>query len=473
MSETRIWTVRAGWLLDGNASPQRNMRLSVAGSRLVGADPDDGGRVDVDYGDCVVVPGFVNAHTHLEFGGLTGPTPPLETPVPFAEWLRELIGARRAAAGERTAESLLSERRAGVVAALDELARSGVTSVGEIARPDWPEQTIGGHPETLVFLELLGLARARVEPLLSLATAHLDRARVPPSCDSHFAPSQSDPSQSGFSECVVSESGGSNRRSLSIDGATAPNLWRAGLSPHAPYTVHPELLVGACRLSRERQVPLAMHLAESFEELELLRSQSGGLVETLRDFDAWDPTALPRGSTPGDYLRQLATAWRGVAIHGNFLEPADWTFLGEMRDRLSVAYCPRTHARFVPTRYPLIDMLAAGVRVVLGTDSRATNPDLDFLKELRWVALRYPDLDRNRLLRMATADAAYALGLDDRGVLTAGNRADFVVLQPASRCRTNPWEWLDDASWTIASVCVSGILRQVEQKIDISGDCPR
>jgi cytosine/adenosine deaminase-related metal-dependent hydrolase len=127
----------------------------------------------------------------------------------------------------------------------------------------------------------------------------------------------------------------------------------------------------------------------------------------------------------------------------------------------------------VPTRYPLIDMLAAGVRVVLGTDSRATNPDLDFLKELRWVALRYPDLDRNRLLRMATADAAYALGLDDRGVLTAGNRADFVVLQPASRCRTNPWEWLDDASWTIASVCVSGILRQVEQKIDISGDCPR
>ncbi|MFM7072432.1 MAG: amidohydrolase family protein [Planctomycetota bacterium] len=469
----RIWTARACWLLDGHAPPRRNVRLTVAGCRLAGVEPHDGGRVDVDYGDCVVAPGFVNAHTHLEFGGLTGPTPPLETPVPFAEWLRELIAARRAAAGERTAESLISERRAGVIAALDELVRSGVTTVGEIARPDWPDQTIGGQPETLVFLELLGLARARVEPLLSLATAHLDRAAVPLISYSHIAPSQSDLSQSGVSECVVSESGGANRHSLSIDGAIWPNLWRAGLSPHAPYTVHPELLVGACRLSSERQVPLAMHLAESFEELELLRSHSGGLVETLREFDAWDPTALPRGSTPGDYLRQLATAWRAVVVHGNFLDAADWTFLGEARERMSVAYCPRTHARFVSTPYPLTEMLAAGVRVVLGTDSRATNPDLDFLTELRWVALRYPDLDRIRLLRMATADAAYALGLDDRGWLSAGKRADFVVLRAATGCRTNPWEWLDDTSWTIAGVCLRGELGQVEQKNDIFGSCPR
>lgn len=439
MSERRLWTARAGWLLDGLAPPRRNVRLVVEGTRLVAVEPFDGGQFDLDFGDGVVVPGFVNAHTHLEFGALTEPTSPRDTPVPFAEWLRELIAARRAAALERSPESLRDERRTGVVLGLDELSRSGVTMVGEIARPDWPEATLAGPVDTLVFLELLGLSRARVEPLLAMAKAHLNRA------------------------AVANEASG---------GAAPFADWQAGLSPHAPYTVHPDLLAGACRLSLEHQVPIAMHLAESWDELELLRSHSGALVETLREFDAWDPSALPRGLTPSDYLQALAKAWKTLVVHGNFLSSADYGRLAEDRERMSVVYCPRTHSRFVPTRYPLAEMLAAGVRVVLGTDSRATNPDLDFLAELRWVASRYPEVDRATLLRMATTDAAIALGLTNRGALIAGQRADFVVLQSDAGGDHNPWEWLESVAWIPASVCLGGVLRSTTEKKQLPAGCP-
>jgi cytosine/adenosine deaminase-related metal-dependent hydrolase len=305
-----------------------------------------------------------------------------------------------------------------------------VTTVGEIARPDWPIETIAGPLDTLVFLELLGLSPSRVEPLLAAARAHVDRSSDPGS------------------------------------------PFQAGLSPHAPYTVHPELLVGACRISRERRVPLAMHLAESGDELELLRSHSGALVETLREFDAWEPAALPRGLTPRDYLEQLAGAWRGLVVHGNFLGAEDWRRLAEMRDRLSVVYCPRTHSRFVPTPYPLAEMLAAGVRMALGTDSRATNPDLDFLAELRWVAANHPAVAPGELLRMATSDAAAALGLSDRGVVDVGRRADFAVMQPPTGPVNNPWEWLNDDRWTIRHVLYAGKPRSMFEKKRFSGAGP-
>lgn len=430
MSGTRVWTARAGWVLGGDLPPRPNMRIAVEGGRIVGLEPHDGGPVDRDYGDCVVAPGFVNAHTHLEFGLLAEPTPPLATPVSFSEWLRELIADRRAAAASRPLASLRDERRVGVVASLDELARSGATSVGEIARPDWPWETVAGPLDTLVFLELLGLSQTRVEPLLAAAATHLDRA------------------------------------------AALPAGARVGLSPHAPYTVHPDLLAGACRISRERRVPLAMHLAESWDELELLRSHSGALVETLREFDAWDPAALPRGLTPSDYLQRLATAERALVVHGNFLGAEDWRDLAECRDRMSVVYCPRTHARFVPSRYPLAAMLAAGVRVVLGTDSRATNPDLDFLAELRWVAASHPEVDRAALLRMATSDAAAALGWRDRGELSVGRRADFVVLQPTFRNTNNPWGWLDDTDWRLADRVFGGSSSVGWQKNEVSEEGP-
>ena len=99
-----------------------------------------------------------------------------------------------------------------------------------------------------------------------------------------------------------------------------------------------------------------------------------------------DSEAIPRGSRPLDYLRALADSPRALVIHGNYLSGEELAFIGERRERMSLVFCPRTHAYFGHAPYPLERAVSAGARVALGTDSRASNPDLSLLEEMRFVA---------------------------------------------------------------------------------------
>ena len=94
-------------------------------------------------------------------------------------------------------------------------------------------------------------------------------------------------------------------------------------------------------------------------------------------------------------LRMLADAPRALVIHGNYLDDEELAFLAANRERMSLVYCPRTHAYFEHPPYPLAKHLKLGVRVALGTDSRASNPDLDLLAEMRHVA-QNASSDRSR-----------------------------------------------------------------------------
>jgi cytosine/adenosine deaminase-related metal-dependent hydrolase len=218
--------------------------------------------------------------------------------------------------------------------------------------------------------------------------------------------------------------------------------FRRGLSPHAPYTVHPDLLRQVCRLSAEQQIPLAMHLAESAAELELLRSHSGPLVERLKELSAWYPGSLPRGIRPLDYLEMLSTAHQTLVIHGNFLVREEMEFIGARRDKMTVVYCPRTQAFFPHGAYPLAEMLACGVRVAVGTDSRASNPDLSVLSELRHIARQHPGVPPEEILKMGTLCGAEALGLaDELGSLTTGKKAAFAIV-PLQEAGDDPYELL-------------------------------
>ena len=122
---------------------------------------------------------------------------------------------------------------------------------------------------------------------------------------------------------------------------------------------------------REQNIPLAIHLAESCEELELLASASGAMVEMLRNWMPGIPVSS-RGLRPMHYLEMLAGASRAFVSHGNFLTTEEIQFLGDRAATMSVVYCPRTRAFFHPGSYPLSQMLEIGVNVALGTDSRAS-----------------------------------------------------------------------------------------------------
>jgi cytosine/adenosine deaminase-related metal-dependent hydrolase len=289
-----------------------------------------------------------------------------------------------------------------------------VTTLGEIATSDWPIDAVSDLPVGgVVFRELLGLSPERVEPLYHAACSHLARASL-------------------------------------------GTGWRAGLSPHASYSVHPDLLARAVDLALRAEVPLAMHLAESREELQLLASQDGPFVPLLEGLNAWYPGAIPRGARPMDYLRILAKAPRVSVIHGNYLADDEIEFLGEHADRMSVVYCPRTHRFFQHRRYPLDRMLAAGVRVALGTDSRGSTPDLSLLAELRQVSRDFPEVAPAQILRMATVRAAEALGEDPgKGTLAEGNPADLVFVALPDR-EGDPYELLLDAETPILATIRGG-----------------
>jgi cytosine/adenosine deaminase-related metal-dependent hydrolase len=155
----------------------------------------------------------------------------------------------------------------------------------------------------------------------------------------------------------------------------------------------------------------------------------GPFQELLEERSMWDAEAIPRGSRPMDYLRILAQAPRSLVIHGNYLDAAERDFLAGHADRMSLVYCPRTHAYFGHPAYSLAELLSKGVRAALGTDSRASNPDLDLLAEMRYVASAFPAVDPRVVLRMGTLMGAEALGCDAKvGSLTVGKLANVIAV---------------------------------------------
>jgi len=346
--------------------------VAVQRGRIAAVTPQRPAGPVEDLGDVVLMPGLVNAHTHLEFSDRSAPLgrPGMSLP----EWIRLVIAERR-----RTGD----EAREAIQAGLAESLAAGVTTVGEIAvAPAGAYQRAAPGPTTVLLHEAIGYSAARVDSVY----ADVERRML-------VAPTPS------------------------------------GVSPHAPYTAHPRLVERLVALAKDRHAPVAMHLAESPEELELLASGQGAFRELLCERSMWDDAAIAPRSRPLDYLRLLALAPRALVIHGNYLSTDEIEFIAARRATMSVVYCPRTHAWFGHPTYPLEAMLAAGVPVVLGTDSRASNPDLSVLAELRFAAARFPKVAAATWIEMATLGAAQALGLGEEvGALAPGRRADMVAL---------------------------------------------
>jgi aminodeoxyfutalosine deaminase len=372
-----VHTLRARWVVPVDRAAIANGYVIVADGRIaeIGAATSYHGIVE-DLGEVILAPGLVNAHAHLEFSDL--PTPLGERGTSLPVWIRRVIAERKRANHDSAAA---------IAAGIAESAAAGVTTIGEICTaPAEAYATKTPGPAIVAFQEAIGFSAQRVDSVFADVERRLLAAKSP-----------------------------------------------AGLSPHAPYSVHPTLLERIVSLAHARNAPVAMHLAESPEELHLLVNGDGMFRELLEERSMWDPAAIPPASRPLDYLQRLSQAPRALVIHGNYLDADEIEYLGQRRDSMSVVYCPRTHDYFAHPTYPLAAMRKAGVRVAFGTDSRASNPNLDLLRDLRFAAARFPQIPPIELLRMATLDAAEALGLVDiAGSLTPGKRADMVAL-PCSR----------------------------------------
>ncbi|MFP6751844.1 MAG: amidohydrolase family protein [Pirellulaceae bacterium] len=369
--------ISARWVLTMSGELLENGVVEIQQGRIIDVRSARAGEDLLELGEVALLPGLVNTHTHLEFSQLSEP---IQAPS-FTDWIRQLVSYRREqlATGEK--------RVAAICQGIVESISSGVTTIGEIATDSECQQAYADLPSpSIVMREVIGTAAADEQDRLAMVQQFLGSV----------------PAGAG---------------------------WQGAISPHSPYTVRPSLLEELCELATVHQLPAAMHLAESREEMQLFQDQQGPLRELLEELEAWHEDAWPPGFTVASCLEHLCRCPRSLVIHGNYLDPVHWQLLAEQRERVSLVYCPRTHRHFDHPDYRLAERLAAGVRVVLGTDSRASTADLDLLAEIRAAAEEHPGVSPGQLLAMATSDASEALGLaGEVGQLAAGRRANLVVV---------------------------------------------
>ena len=356
----------------------------------------------VELGEGLATPGLVNAHAHLELSGLAGRLP---RGGGFTAWVGALLAAR----AERGPALLARDAARGA----RRLLATGTTTAGDV-------DTTGAG------LAAARDARAGEGPRRVLYREVLDAW---------------DPGRTAGALAAV-------RRGLRETDAL-----REGLSPHAPFTASPALLRGAADIARRRGLPVAIHWSESADEREWLERGAGPLARVL--------PAGP-GRTGLELLRAAGLLGpRTALIHGNLPRRGEPALLA--RAGATLVHGPGSHAFFGREPFPLARYRRAGVRLALGTDSLASNADLDLRREMALLRASHPGLAPGFVWSMATAGGARALGLArDVGRIVPGAFADLSVFACAARTPRAAVEELTAGLPDVLAVLVGGVPVQAE-----------
>ncbi len=378
--------LRARLVLPMVGPPIGNGAVTIAGNRIksVGRWRDlaagtFGQRLDL--GDAILMPGLVNAHCHLDYTNMAGHFP---APKLFIDWLKLITSTK--------SEWTAAEYTASWLAGAEMLLRTGTTTVGDIeAVPQLLPAVWNSTPLRVIsFLELIGLTKRR-----------------PP-------------------QRVLQEA-------LDQIATLSHGRCYAGLSPHAPYSTVTQLLRSSAEAARRQGLLLCTHVAESQSEFSMFTHGRGDMFDWMRR-SGREMSDCGLGS-PVRHLERCGLLRKNLlATHANYLARGDAALLAKRR--VSVVHCPRSHAFFDHSPFPLRRLRGAGVNVCLGTDSLATvikprrqSVELDMFAEMRALADRNPWLPSRAILRMATLNGAHALGQPGRlGQLSSGALADLIAL---------------------------------------------
>jgi aminodeoxyfutalosine deaminase len=411
---------RARWIAPVDSPPIEHASIVVEHGRIVSVGrARSPSREAIDFGDAVIVPGFVNAHTHLEFTGAAGRVAYSGS---FTDWIKRVIPLHPARISE-------SAHRDAIRDGLGQSLGAGVVAVGDIGMGPVPREEWSQAPlHTVGFLEVNGMG-----PKLAV-NPNLETVR---SCCAEPEPQGPPPE--------------------------AVPLHRLGISPHAPYSTDVPIYRETIELAARTQRPISTHLAETREEEQFLRDGTGPFRELLETFGLWDGTFQPPGCSPVEYAARMGLlACQPVLAHVNYPSDRDLDLL--VGSGASVVYCPRSHAYFQHAPHRWRDMLARGINVCLGTDSLVSNQTLSILDEMRFIRAADASAPAGTLLKMATLNGAAALGLaDEIGSLTPGKRADFVVIPLADAASRDPLADIMASSTAPTAVFMSGEQVQITE----------
>jgi aminodeoxyfutalosine deaminase len=367
--------VRARWVLPIERTPIENGWVSAEGGviRAIGHGRPPSGPV-TDLGDTAILPGLVNAHTHLELSWLAGRIPPAAA---MSTWIRGLMAARRDSPHE-------DMQRVTAAMALAKAREQGTIAFGDISNTLVTAPVLAdGAAAAVLFHEVLGFA------------AHDADARA---------------------------ADGADRVTRAAERGMRP-----GLAPHAPYSVSPQLFGAVARESRARGLLSSVHLGESPEEIEFLMTGRGPFADLLQELGVWRDDWRAPEAGPVEYLDRLGVLSPGLlVVHATQLKREALATLAARG--CVIVSCPRSNQWVGAGDPPLDAFYASGATVALGTDSLASVESLDMFAELA-AARRLSSVSNAALLESATRGGAIALGLDaSYGRIAPGLRGPLLAV---------------------------------------------
>jgi cytosine/adenosine deaminase-related metal-dependent hydrolase len=373
----------ASWIAPMDRPSIRDGAILIDNENIVAVGPKKDLRAKspnahvADVGSSILIPGLINAHTHLELSDCTqGPAPTGG----FAQWLVGMLQRTRI-----TPEEMQAAVTKAINIGINQSQKFGVTTLGDISRQV--------HLTRPLLLE---------KPLRVIS----------------FGEVQAMAQRRGLLE---------ERLAAAADESVSSSCLKIGISPHAPYSVEPEGYRRCLQVAKQKNMPLCTHLAETTDEATFLANHSGPLRDLWNAWLTWDDQVPKFPGGPIRYAQDLGLLdYPTLLAHVNYCDDEELNILAA--GKATVVFCPRTHKYFGHPLHRWQDMLARNINVSVGTDSCASSPDLNLVDDLRLLHQQYPQVPALEIWQLATTRAARALGLQNTcGSLTPGLAADVVA----------------------------------------------
>ncbi len=366
--------VRARTVLPIVADPIRNGAAVVTGNRIA----DVGGFDDIrqrhtddvlDLGERILLPGLINAHCHLDYTALRGK---IGRPQSFADWIRA-INTEKAKLGD---QNYVDSIQAG----FSEARRFGTTTIANLT----------AFPKLIAGIK---------EPIRTTWFGELIDVRNPQQADQ-----------------IVDDA---------VEHLKSARHW--GLAPHAPFTASAGLYARCEKVAREENILLTTHLAESRDEMQMFRDQNGPAYDFLKSIGR--PMEDCGAGTPvSRFLQTRKIDARWIIAHLNELDADDFALL-QRAPKFHIAHCPRSHDFFEHAPFALERLRAMGFNICLGTDSLASNSDLNLFAEMRELVRKHPAVSPREALEIATIRGGMAIQQGGPlGVIQPGALADLIAV---------------------------------------------
>lgn len=330
-----------------------------------------------------LIPGLINAHTHLPLNLLRG----VADDMPLAQWLTEQIWPTEA----RLVSPDFCE--AGAVGAVAELIRSGVTTINDMY---WfPDSTAS-------VIHASGMRATLGMTIIEFPSA--------------YASGAADYIEKGLALKAKWDA---------AQPTTTRRRIRWSIAPHAPYTVSDATFTRVKEVADAHSIKVHVHLHETCGEVECSTTGTPGMAKHMSE----------TLQSPIDNLDRMGLLSPSlIAVHMTQLTDGDIARLAATKS--SVVHCPNSNLKLASGFCPVAKLLTAGVNVALGTDSASSNNSLDFFQEMKLAAVLAKGVASDatalpawQALRMATLNGAIALGIDDHtGSIEVGKQADLVAV---------------------------------------------